>query len=142
MIKFSSAKKAIQYLADYTGKRVVVAAVATREEVKKFQSNLSKELGLKSLRMYVSGSDLILDSIIVERISQRQGVGTKAMEEIIDFADQHSMKIVLTTGEKDLYHGTTSGSRLIKFYKRFGFVENKGRNKDFAISGNMYRDPK
>jgi hypothetical protein len=27
------------------------------------------------------------------------------------------------------------------FYKRFGFVENKGRNKDFSTRNTMYRDP-
>ena len=29
----------------------------------------------------------------------------------------------------------------MKFYKRFGFVENKGRKKDFTISEGMYREP-
>ena len=32
-------------------------------------------------------------------------------------------------------------SRLKDFYKQFGFVENKGRNKDFTISDSMYRLP-
>ena len=36
----------------------------------------------------------------------------------------------------------TSQARLKKFYKKFGFVENKGRNKDFEISELMYREPK
>ena len=32
--------------------------------------------------------------------------------------------------------------RLIEFYKRFGFVENKGKDKDFEIFESMYRLPK
>ena len=32
-------------------------------------------------------------------------------------------------------------SRLINFYKIFGLVENKGRNKDFETSKTMYREP-
>jgi hypothetical protein len=52
------------------------------------------------------------------------------------------MKIVLTPGLSDKQHGTTSQSRLIDFYKKFDFVLNKGRNKDFTISELMFRLPK
>ena len=32
-------------------------------------------------------------------------------------------------------------SRLTEFYKKFGFIENKGKNKRYEISEAMYRDP-
>ena len=49
---------------------------------------------------------------------------------------------------KNLIIGTTPSSdfgssktRLTKFYKRFGFVNNKGRNKNFAFKDTMIRNP-
>jgi len=73
---------------------------------------------------------------------RKQGIGTKIMQELVDAADEEGKRIVLDPGLRDPLHGTTSRSRLVKFYKRFGFVENKGRKKDFRISEGMYRDPK
>jgi predicted GNAT family N-acyltransferase len=66
------------------------------------------------------------------------GIGSKLMKDIIDLADKQNRKIVLTP---DIKLGATSVSRLKKFYKKFGFVENKGRYKDFSISDTMYRLP-
>jgi len=140
-IKFASENIALQFLADYTNKKIKIANTIN-DEIKMFQNQLKKDLGLKSLVLFSNGNDLKLDSIIVEKSMQKQGIGTKAMNSIIDFADKNNMKITLTTGQRDPHHGTTSSSRLKKFYKKFGFVENKGRNKDFTISGNMYRNPK
>lgn len=45
----------------------------------------------------------------------------------------------MLTPSKDF--GGTSVKRLTDFYKRFGFVENKGKNKDFTIRDTMYRVP-
>jgi len=61
------------------------------------------------------------------------------MQDIIDYADKNKKKIVLTPSTD---FGGTSVNRLKSFYKRFGFVENKGRNKDFQIRDTMYRLPK
>ena len=37
--------------------------------------------------------------------------------------------------------GASSVSRLTKFYRRFGFKPNKGRNKDFRTRDTMLRNP-
>lgn len=37
--------------------------------------------------------------------------------------------------------GGSSVALLLRFYENFGFVENKGRDKDYAISDSMYRQP-
>ena len=39
----------------------------------------------------------------------------------------------------DTSFGGTSINRLKRFYKRFGFIENKGSNKDYEINDTMYR---
>jgi len=38
--------------------------------------------------------------------------------------------------------GASSKERLKRFYRRFGFVSNKGRQKDFTLFDSMYRLPK
>ena len=66
-----------------------------------------------------------------------EGRATRAMQSLIAYAEQSGKRIdVSPTGEFG-----ASKKRLIAWYKRLGFVENKGANKDFAISATMYRIP-
>jgi len=93
------------------------------------------------VRMYeTKDGDIKLDHLVVKKGQRKEGVGSDIMKRITSHADQNGKRILLTTGVKDPHMGTTSGSRLKKFYKRFGFVENRGRNKDFRLSETMYRD--
>jgi predicted GNAT family N-acyltransferase len=82
---------------------------------------------------------LYLSKISVPAEQRGSGLGTEAMQDMIDFADQNKQTITLSPSTD---FGATSVSRLKNFYKRFGFVENKGRNKDFTIRESMYRLPK
>jgi hypothetical protein len=61
------------------------------------------------------------------------------MSSVINLADALGYTIALTPS---LDYGASSVSRLKCFYKRFGFIENKGRYKNFTISESMYRLPK
>lgn len=109
--------------------------------VTELEDQLSSKYGLENLSLYDRGNDIVLNMIAVPKEKQKQGIGTKVMEELVSFADESGKRILLSPGLKDSNFGTTSRSRLVKFYKRFGFVENKGRNKDFQISEGMYREP-
>ena len=112
-------------------------------EIKTFTNHILRSYEVKDFSMYMTNyGDLKLNNIIVPKSLQKTGIGSDIMREVGRFADNHGVRVILTTGVKDPHHGTTSGTRLKKFYKRFGFVENKGRNKDFSISENMYRNPK
>jgi GNAT superfamily N-acetyltransferase len=114
----------------------------TTESVKEFSQNLEQELGLKTLFMFPDNKgNLKLETIIVKKDDRKSGTGTAAMERIVEYADQNGLRVTLTPAVQDDFQGTTSRARLVKFYKRFGFVENKGRNKDFEISESMFREP-
>lgn len=78
-----------------------------------------------------------LSKIVVPEEKRNQGVGTQFMEELARHADSEG-KIITLTPTSDF--GGTKG-RLVEFYKRLGFVENKGRNRDDSISDTMYRLP-
>ena len=95
------------------------------------------------LDIFENDKTITVQTIIVKEEDRKTGVGSEIMEDIIRYADKKGKRIELTPALKDDFHGTTSRSRLKKFYKRFGFVENKGRNKDFTVNADkMYRDPK
>ena len=67
-----------------------------------------------------------------------QGIGTDIMDDLISVADAEGATISLTP---DTSFGGSSVSRLNNFYKQFGFVDNKGKNKDFSTRNTMYRVP-
>ena len=81
--------------------------------------------------------DILLSRVVVPMDGREQGTGTKFMTDLIRFADEQGRRITLTPSSD--FGGNKA--RLVKFYKRFGFVENSGRNKDFATMEAMYRDP-
>lgn len=82
--------------------------------------------------------DLTLSRIEVPKEQRGKEVGTKAMEDIIKYADENNKRIVLTPSTD---FGGTSVKRLKEFYKKFGFIENTGKNKDFTTKETMYRNP-
>lgn len=113
-------------------------------ELDAFASELKAKHGLKQLWLYYDNRHNVIDlsAITVDKADQKQGAGTGAMNDLTDFADKRGLAIVLIPGVKDTGHGTTSRARLVKFYKRFGFIENKGRKMDYAIGGGkMIRHP-
>ena len=59
------------------------------------------------------------------------------MKAIVSHANAHNKRIELTPSSD---FGGAKG-RLVKFYKRHGFVENKGKNKDFSTREAMYKEP-
>jgi GNAT superfamily N-acetyltransferase len=58
---------------------------------------------------------------------RKTGIGTAIMQELCEFADRHAAEIRLTPASKGDYAATTSRARLMRFYKRFGFVKDKGQ---------------
>lgn len=78
-----------------------------------------------------------LSKIEVPKEQRGQGIGRKAMESLVAAADAEGWKIDLTPTDDF----GMSKTRLQKWYKSFGFVDNKGRNKDFTTRESMIRLP-
>ena len=101
---------------------------------------VSKWFGIKILEMTQDGSTGNIICINrIEMQEQGNGRGTALMELICEWADKNKVTLTLTPSTS---FGATSTTRLIGFYKRFGFVLNKGRNSNFATRQAMYRIPK
>jgi GNAT superfamily N-acetyltransferase len=114
----------------------------TSAKVQKFESHIKKSHEGVFFELMVThnlhvGNVIELIWIIVH--NRKQGVGTAIMRELCEFADRHAAEIRLTPASKGDYAATTSRARLIRFYKRFGFVKEKGRQLT-AIPG-LIRKP-
>jgi GNAT superfamily N-acetyltransferase/8-oxo-dGTP pyrophosphatase MutT (NUDIX family) len=106
-------------------------------------SNFKRKWELLGVEFFIAergNKDLFLSGLLVPKEDRNNKVGSKFMTELCEYADLTDQRIVLSPGKMD-GAGTTSISRLKDFYKRFGFVENKGRNKDYRISETMFRRP-
>lgn len=80
---------------------------------------------------------VVLDRIVVG-VDRQQGIGSAVLRAITAAADKHGDTLALTP---EAMEHTTSRARLVRFYKGFGFIENTGRNRDFATQEAMYRRP-
>ena len=85
-----------------------------------------------------NGKRVLLSLVVVPKELRNQGIGTRYMQDLIDYADSVGKRVELSPSAD--FGGNKN--KLKEFYSRFGFVENKGRNKDFEISETMYRQPK
>lgn len=83
-----------------------------------------------------NADNIILDKVVVPDELRNSGQGTEFMVQLIGDADKKGKTIGLTPSPD--FGGNKK--RLTEFYKRFGFVENKGKNKDFTISESMIRE--
>jgi hypothetical protein len=84
------------------------------------------------------GTAIELVWIIVR--DRKQGVGTSIMQELCEFADQHTAEIRLKPASKSDYAATTSRSRLVRFYKRFGFIIDR-RDSNATGAPTLVRKP-
>jgi predicted GNAT family acetyltransferase len=118
-------------LAERSGKPI------EKDGLKSLSEKYEKEHGINA-DVYDGKRDIELSKIIVPKEKRGSGIGSKFMQDLTSHADKKGKRIVLSPS-KDF--GASSVDRLKAFYKNHGFVENKGKNKDFSISHSMYRNP-
>lgn len=80
----------------------------------------------------------ILSRIFVKKEDRGKGLAKQAMKDVVNYADKNNLIILLSPTNE----WGASKKKLIDFYKNFGFVENKGKNKNFKYMETMYRESK
>jgi GNAT superfamily N-acetyltransferase len=80
-----------------------------------------------------------LSKIVLPEDIRGAGLGTQIMTELCSLADQADVAIFATP---DTTFGASSKARLQGFYRRFGFIPNAGRYKDFRSRETMVRQPR
>lgn len=105
-----------------------------KESVQSDLDKLKQEYQPKGIRLFVSGSDIIEVKVIkVPDELQGKGLGTEIMLKIQEIAKKYSIPIQLTQSSD--FGGSKQG--LNRFYKKLGFVQNKGKNRDFRSSEDL-----
>jgi GNAT superfamily N-acetyltransferase len=99
--------------------------------------DVKAEWGAAGISSSLSESDdrITLSKIVVPDGARGEGVGTKAMQSLVAYADSVGKHVVLSPSPD--FGGNKK--RLSDFYKRFGFIENKGKNRAFSTMESMYR---
>ena len=106
------------------------SAIGTLDDVKAAW----EEAGI-DFAMYERGDVVTVSKIVIPDGDRGKGIGTTAMQQLAAYADAAGKHVALTPSSD--FGGNKK--RLAQFYKRFGFVENKGRNRAFTTSESMYR---
>jgi len=90
---------------------------------------------LEKLFLFEKGNYIELNLIKIKPEYKGKGWATKILDDLSEYAQENNK--ILTLTPSDTFGA--SKSRLEKFYKRFGFVPNKGKNKDFTTKDTMIR---
>lgn len=78
-----------------------------------------------------------LEKVVVDKVGRGSGKGTEFMKDLVKEADDKGIQLALSPTSD--FGGNKN--RLKEFYKRFGFVENKGKNKNLEVSESFLREP-
>lgn len=106
---------------------------------KGIQTILREKYPTADLDIFEMDKGIELSKIALPTDQRSQGLGSKIMKDLIDYADANNLKVATTP---DTTFGGSSKKRLEDFYKNFGFKFNKNRNKDFDFKNSMIRQPK
>lgn len=111
--------------------------------------DLLKDAEMKGLDIFLYYKNKKADLNHIRVPDNTSGLGTWFMNSLIDWADKHKVLVHLSAARRgelkskdNKFKVPSSNRRLIDFYKRFGFVENRGRKKRYDISDTMYREPR
>ena len=117
------------------------------KEVEKLENDLKLRYpSIDKLGIYIdkNKNSLFLSDLYIKNEFRGTGVGSAVMKELITFADNKKIPIVLIPEPES--ETKASLLKLIQFYKKFGFVVNKGKNIDYFLSEpfslSMYRLPR
>lgn len=108
------------------------------ENIEELEHHLSSMGVEHSLSHNAKDNAITVHKIVVKKEDRNKGIGSKAIQAITAHADKHGAKVRLTPSSD--FGGNKN--RLVGFYKKHGFVENKGKNKDFSTRETMHREPK
>lgn len=139
-------KTIIQYINEYKSSKSLLFNLLDKTEdygftlYAKNYDELKETYNLKELTI---GRELkshpeYIDIYMIKTNEHKSGYGTKIMNDICEWADSRNKILVLTPSDE---YGMNINF-LKKFYKKFGFVENKGKHTDFLHKQSMHRLPK
>ena len=98
---------------------------------------LQKQFPTVDFHLQQSGDKANLFKVVVPPEQRGAGVGSDFMSALVKAADEDGARLGLSPSAD--FGGNKA--RLVDFYRRFGFVPNKGRNADYEFMQSMVRSP-
>jgi GNAT superfamily N-acetyltransferase len=140
---FLAATKIVASKIGQIGLTGAAVTASTTEEgeaspIKTLLEGLIKKYPNVDLDVFETGKGLTLSKIVLPKEDRNKGVGSKILEDLTSYADKNNLTIGVTPNSA--FGGNQN--KLKTFYKKFGFRNNKGVNKDFAFRETMVRQPK
>ena len=109
---------------------ITISIVITQDIIQREADRITDIFGLSGFEVsLIRGERVRIDKFVVPDAERGNGVGSKAMEAFLEFVDPYHKIMSLSPANHRDGIGTTSTARLIQFYRNFGFVPNKGKNK-------------
>lgn len=129
----NSIAQKIQSVKNETKQSKTQKSIRSLEDIKAKYKNQTDQLNIFENK----DNTISINNLVVKQNLRNKGIGQNILNDIIDYADKNGKTITLTPTSQYL-----TKNRLTNWYKKNGFVENKGRNTDYSISDTMYRLPK
>ena len=92
---------------------------------------------IDKLHRFEDVSSIEFNQVVIYSSFRNSGIGTDILNTVTDYADRVNKLVTLTPADD---YGSDL-KRLKKFYQRFGFVFNKGKNRNFKYRDSMIRYP-
>jgi len=106
---------------------------ALERKTDNFRKQLLQQFGdaIETLYFHISSQRdvLHLDNIEIKKEFRGRGIGSQIMDQLKKFADENELIVRLSPEPEPRYK-----KKLDQFYKRHGFVYNRGRKKDYRLS--------
>lgn len=109
------------------------------EECRMFTEQLKKSNPNVEFKLIPYKEFIYLDFILIAENCRNAGLGTKFMKQFVALADLVNCPLALTP---DISYGASDEITLENFYKRFGFINNIGKDRDFSTMQTMIRPRK
>ncbi|MFA5625850.1 MAG: DUF5661 family protein, partial [Bradymonadales bacterium] len=114
-------------------------AIAPRQLAAQFRAEIAAKYPDVVVDLFAAThGGLHLSKIEIPKNKRKLGMASEILKGITALADKYQLVVSLSPTNE---FGTPK-TVLVEFYKRFGFVFNRGRNKDYRISETMYREPR
>ncbi|CAB4140940.1 hypothetical protein UFOVP399_31 [uncultured Caudovirales phage] len=98
------------------------------------------QIGKASVELTRVDDRMTINRLKVPENARGRGEASRALDAVLQQADEQGLTVFLTADPVGA--GGLSKTQLEAFYKRHGFVPNKGRNKDFSSQAGMVRTPR
>lgn len=111
------------------------------KDLEEFSQHLIDKHGAHVEMYWTPEGHVNLQTLIVPKKLRNQGIASNVINDIKRYSNKNKVKIILNAVPLD---NSTESEKLINFYKSHGFVENKGRHKDYRLAGidTMYHNHK